>query len=154
MFVLFLETRVGFEEVVETLKAKCGPGVVVLRPELCFSAKFLRYTLFLAYKSFQNGGASARSLGLEWLCRIAGTGNVSSALEFCLPPKEKGTLVGIASAREIPAAVFGPLGDAVKPDPKKLGKEAAARFKVSPAALERNSLEDLLVERSALASVA
>jgi len=154
MLVYFVRTETNFDEMVEALKAKFGPDFIAVRPELCFSEKFLRYTLFLAYKSFQNGTASARTMGLEWLCRIAGTGNVSTALKFCLPPREKGSVVGIACAKKIDGAELKGLGEPVKAGLAELEKKAAALFKVSKNELANYSLEDLLVERAALAAVA
>ncbi|MCX6767124.1 MAG: KEOPS complex subunit Cgi121 [Candidatus Micrarchaeota archaeon] len=151
MFVYFIRTRTGFEDLVKLLEAECGPDFAVLRPELCFSEKFLRYTLFLAYKSFQDNRASARTIGLEWLCRIAGTGNVSKALGFCLPPKEKGAVAGIACAKKIPQKTLAAAGSEVKTGLKALGKKAAAHFGVTKEALARYPLEDLLIEKAALA---
>jgi len=154
MFVIFLKTKTGFDELVSSLRQKCGDDFIVVKPELCFSEKFLRYTLFLAYKSFQNGTASAKTLGLEWLCRMAGTGNVSTAISLCLPSREKGTVVGIACPRKIEGAELADLGKPVEIGLAALGKKAAALFKVSKNELANNSLEDLLIERAALAAVA
>jgi tRNA threonylcarbamoyladenosine modification (KEOPS) complex Cgi121 subunit len=97
---------------------------------------------------------AAKTLGLEWLCRMAGTGNVSTAIGLCLPPREKGAVVGIARVRKIEGAEIAELGEPIEVDFAALEKKAAALFKVSKNELANNTLEDLLIERAALAAVA
>ncbi len=153
MFVYFLRTETDFDNVVKLLKASCGFDLVVVKPELCFSKKFLRYTLFLAYKSFQAGTASAKKIELEWLCRITGTRNVSKALDFCLPERKKNSLVGVASVEKIPREILSLGGESVDVHEKALGKKAAVLFRVPKKLLAKYSLDDLLIEKAALASV-
>jgi len=154
MFVYFLRMKTNFDNAVKLLEASCGFCHVVVKPELCFSEKFLRYTLFLAYKSFQAGAASAKTTNLEWLCRIAGTGNVSKALAFCLPEKNAGSVVGIASVQKIPSRTLGLVGTPARLNKKALKNKCALLFGIPKKLLARYSLEDLLVEKAALASIA
>jgi hypothetical protein len=91
----------------ECVRKSCpGALAVVVRKGLGCS-KLLYYSLFLGLKSFQKA-RRARTLELEWLCRLACDSNVKSALARTAPVAGEGA--AIASTKKFPARLKKELG--------------------------------------------
>ena len=112
----------------------------------------LYFSLFLTLKAFQNRPAEshAKSIGLEWLCRLACTPNVSKALVWTAP---QGGEKVIASTVSFNDKLKKKLGISEKnrksmPDVKFLSEF----YGISEAALENYSILELARERMAVAA--
>lgn len=150
MNVYFLKTSLSVDEVLEKLKPFKGRAIVV-RPELAALRKALDYSYFLAYKSFSEDTASARKFEFEWLSKLACTRNIESALKLCLP---RGREIAVASDLAIDQSILVRLGKAFKPRiGEKKASKLAGEYGIAGEALRNYALEDLVVERIAIANV-
>ncbi len=123
---------------------------IVVRKELGLE-DLLYFSLFLALKAFQNRPAEshARSLELEWLCRLACTPNVSKALERTAPQGEEKVIsstVGFENKLKKKLGISGKKINAIS-DVKFLSEF----YGISEAALKNYSVLDLARERMAVA---
>ena len=153
MRVYFAEPRKDLLKLVLTLKKSHSGPFVVVKPELGILPRFLRYTLFSTYKSFQQERAPAKDFALSWLCFIACTPKIDRALKFAAPD---GKRIAIACEDELsPAALaqLGPLASFADDGKWRAAaeKRLAEMYGLSRAALANYSLEDLLIEKSAVA---
>jgi tRNA threonylcarbamoyladenosine modification (KEOPS) complex Cgi121 subunit len=148
MNVYFLKTSLDVKEVLEKL-ARFKGHAIVLRPEIAALKKALDYSYFLAYKSFSEGRASARKFELEWISKLAATSNITSALKLCLP---RGKEIAVASDLPLDKRTLAAVGKPFKPALGKAKLGGLAReYGLTHAALKNYALEDLVVEKIAVA---
>lgn len=147
VFVEFLESKKGIEEILETLK-KENQKAIVIAPELALLQELLDYTYFLTYKSFQEETNSAKKFELEWMKKISCKKNISEAIEFC-QPKEK--TIAIASEKKISEKTLSLIGEKTlfKKTPETQ-KKLAQMYEIKPALLSKYPLEKLLIEKTAI----
>jgi tRNA threonylcarbamoyladenosine modification (KEOPS) complex Cgi121 subunit len=108
IFVYCAKPVTSVQHALESIrKRRLGALAVVVRKSFGCS-KLLYFSLFLSLKSFQIGSNKAKSVELEWLCRLACDSNVQSALKATAPvPCEE---VAIASTRSFPSKLKKELG--------------------------------------------
>jgi len=92
----------------ECIRKSCPGGLAVIVRRGFGCSKLLYYSLFLSLKSFQMVTNKARTVELEWLCRLACDSNVQSALSATAPVA--GEPVAIASTKAFPAGLKKELG--------------------------------------------
>ena len=130
-------------------KTQASPFVLTT-PEIGFLERFLKYTLFLTYKSLQQ--ESPLRPDILWLCRIACTNNIDRALDFTKPAGKK---VVLTSEEELSKSTIAAVGKAYEPtaaERKEAEKTLQKKFGLSDAALKEYALEDLLIEKAAVAT--
>jgi len=96
------------QSALECIRKSCPGGLAVVVRRGFGCSKLLYYSLFLSLKSFQIGTNKARTVELEWLCRLACESNVQSALKATAPAQ--GEPVVIASTKAFPAGLKKALG--------------------------------------------
>ncbi|NYZ75191.1 hypothetical protein H0O03_02915 [Candidatus Micrarchaeota archaeon] len=151
MKTYFVECAHSLDETIRLLRKTQASPFVLTTPEIGFFERFLKYTLFLTYKSLQQESASLRP-DILWLCKIAGTKNIDRALEFTRPTGKK---VALTSEEELSASALAAVGKTFEPtaaERKKAEKTLQKKFEVSDAALKEYALEDLLIEKAAVAT--
>lgn len=151
MHIVFVRFSQPIAKLVEAIKkSQCGLFVVV-KPELGLLSKFLEYTRFSTYKSFQREQPIARDFTLAWLCAIAGTSKIDGAMRFTAP---EGAIAAIASEKPIDLELLG-LSPVVFPanegERKKAEQKLAKMYLITPAALANFALEELIIEKAATA---
>ncbi len=140
----FVKPRLSFAELLPALP----PRTLAVRPDVACLKRFLDYTYSEAFKSFQAGRQSARKFEVEWLCRLACTQNQSKAIGFCRP---RGELAALVSPEEIGGKIIGGVGVEAEFAPSPSGmRSLAGEYGFGSEALEKYSLEDLLVEKCAV----
>jgi tRNA threonylcarbamoyladenosine modification (KEOPS) complex Cgi121 subunit len=92
----------------ECIRKSCPGALAVIVRRSFGCSKLLYYSLFLSLKSFQIATNKARTVELEWLCRLACGSNVQSALKATAPVP--GEAVAIASTKPFPAKLKKVLG--------------------------------------------
>ncbi|MEW5955070.1 MAG: hypothetical protein AB1626_00850 [Candidatus Micrarchaeota archaeon] len=149
MKTYFLDCAHSLDETIRLLRKTQASPFILTRPEIGFFQRFLKYTLFLTYKSLQQ---ETRSPDLLWLCKIAGTSNIDRALEFTKPLGRK---VALTAEDELSAGTLAAVGKTYAPsdaERRKAEKTLQKIFEVSDAALKEYALEDLLIEKAAVAT--
>ncbi|HII38540.1 TPA: hypothetical protein HA318_00870 [Candidatus Micrarchaeota archaeon] len=153
MKTYFIQLAHSSEDALKLLKKTRAPPFVITRTELGFFPRFLKYSLFSTYKSFQNDEpTAARTLGLAWLCKIACTKNIDRTLELTKP---NGGKAAITSEDELPPESIALTGTVYEPtatERKAAEKTLQKLFEITDAALEEYALEDLLIEKAAVAA--
>ncbi|MFH0713156.1 MAG: KEOPS complex subunit Cgi121 [Candidatus Micrarchaeota archaeon] len=127
---------------------------VIISSEYACSPRFVQYAFLQAFKACEVGKNTAKSLELEWLCKLALTPNVASALQFTKPDDNVVALASFncfekeSDMREICEV------QAVSAQLKKEGEKLLiAKYKISAKALENYAIEDLLIETAAVENV-
>lgn len=117
-------------------------------PALASLPKFLSYTLSQTFKAFLSGQATARKFEVEWLCRLACTPQIEQGLQMTAF-KDR---AGIASVEPIPKTRLEkwgtPLAYRFTPAEKK---RLARLYHLPDSVVRRYGLEELLIEKSAVA---
>jgi tRNA threonylcarbamoyladenosine modification (KEOPS) complex Cgi121 subunit len=136
----------------ESIRKSCPGGLAVVVRKSFGCSKLLYFSLFLSLKSFQMGKAAAKTPELEWLCRLACTSNVSSALRDTAP--RKGEAVAIASTAAFPAKLQKELGVTGKASCKDCDvKFLSEYYGLSSESLSKYRLCELSKEKMAIAAV-
>ena len=150
MKTYFLEYAHSLDETILLLKKTGAPLFILTKPEIGFFERFLKYTLFLTYKSLQQ--ESQLQPSILWLCKIACTNNIDYALKFTRPLKNKAALTSEEELSENTLAALGRPYTPTAEERRKAEKAMQKQFEFSDAALKEYSLEDLMIERAAVAT--
>lgn len=137
--VVFLETMP-----LSQLLPLLPPRALAIRPDIACLKKFLHYTYSEAYKSLRLGRPAARKFEVEWLCRLACARNHSKAIAFCRP---RGKIVAVVSPGKIPKNLGAYASFSFSPESLS---SLAEEYGFGEGALLKYSLEDLLIEKSAV----
>ena len=140
----FVESPLANGDLIALLSRRKS-AALALKPELAFVKKFIIFTHAASYKAFLSGTARAEKFCMEWLARTACTPNLSRAREICAP----GKTVGIVSEGPLSDEELAKIGKEVSYNPSASHLESF--FKLSPTPTQ--SVEDLLIERSAVAFI-
>ena len=129
-------------------------AAVVIRWEYAACPRFVEYALLQAFKSFESGKASAKSLELEWLCKLALTTNVANALQKTKP---QGKCIALATVNlPLSTEELCKLGAPCCKSPALLnvgGKFLKTQYEITDAALATYSLEEMLIETAAVENI-
>jgi tRNA threonylcarbamoyladenosine modification (KEOPS) complex Cgi121 subunit len=149
IFVYRAKPVAAVPHALESIRKSCpGTLAVVVRKNFGCS-KLLYFSLFLSLKSFQMARNRAKSVELEWLCRLACDSNVQTALSATTPvPGEE---VAIASTKAFPAALKKQLGITAELSCKDCdSKFLSSYYGLSKESLKHYPLCGLAMERMAI----
>jgi tRNA threonylcarbamoyladenosine modification (KEOPS) complex Cgi121 subunit len=133
----------------ECIRKSCPGALAVVVRQSFGCSKLLYYSLFLSLKSFQMARNRAKSVELEWLCRLACDSNVQSALKATAPVA--GEPVAIVSTKAFPAALKKQLGITAEVSCRDCdSKFLSAYYGLSKESLKHYSLCGLAMERMAV----
>ncbi len=150
MFSIYLvNLKSSIEKVIEV---KRGGFVVFIRPEYVCVPRFLEYAFLQAYKTYGSDKNVAKTLELEWLCKIALTNNVASALSSTRPDSKTAVIAAVNCFENL--SELSSFSEIITEADKSLLKTAPAflaeKYSLTKEALEHYSLEDLLIEKAAV----
>ena len=135
---------------------------VLISKEYSVVPRFVQYAFLQAFKTFETGRQTAKTLNLEWLAKLAMTKNVSNAVNFTKPfSLEKKSLLAQKKVELALACVNCFETDAELAKVGEKLKETASfvqnaestlreKYSISAKALEVYKLEDLLIEKAAV----
>ncbi len=145
-----LESNVSLDELLK-LKLSSNAYFIVISSEYVCVPRFVEYAFLQAFKTFENGQNTAKTLNLEWLCNLALTKNVSNAVNFTKPSGKEICLASVncfetqAELKKIGAKIK--LSEVLR---QKVEKNLVKKYEISAKALEVYKLEDLLIEKAAV----
>ncbi|MDP3742081.1 MAG: KEOPS complex subunit Cgi121 [Candidatus Micrarchaeota archaeon] len=127
---------------------------VLISKEYSVVPRFVQYAFMQAFKTFETGRQTAKTLNLEWLAKLAMSKNVSNAVNFTKPG---GNEICFAAVNCFEAdAKLAEIGVELQFD-KKFREKAesilAEKYNISAKALEVYKLEDLLIEKAAVENI-
>lgn len=109
MIRVYEAKQAAVENVLQAVRRNAfGATTIVVRRELGACPELLYFSLFLSLKAFQNGSNCAKTIELEWLCRLACEHNVSTAIRRTAARQGDGCAIAIAG--EIPKGEWQELG--------------------------------------------
>lgn len=124
---------------------------IVISSEYAAVPRFVEYAFIQAFKTFEKGQNTAKSINLEWLSKLAMTKNVSNAVNFTKPSGNEVCLAAMNCFET--EAELEKIGKKVKLSEKfrqKAGKTLTEKYAVPAKALNAYKLEDLLIEKAAV----
>lgn len=136
-------------------KAAPEATAIIVRKELG-SGPLLYFSLFLSLKALQEGRNRARTLELEWLCRLSCCGNVSSALKATAPvPGETAviaTTIAFGPGLQEQLGVLGVIESGEGKGGRKGEDDVFLKdfYKLTDEALSEYSVPDLAMEKMAV----
>ena len=124
-----------------------GCNVLLVRTELAVP-ELLYFSLFSSLKAFQEGTNRARSVELEWACRLACEGNVATALKRTTPVGGK---MAIATDMQVDKSDFQSMGitEEIKKGGTPDAKFLAEFYGIKKEALKNYDIIDLAREKMA-----
>ena len=142
----------GSKPLEEMLKHK-GTFVVISKEYVCVS-RFVEYAFTQAYKTYAKGQNTAKTLSLEWLCKLAQTKNVISAVNFTKPNGKEVCLASV-NCFETPAELekIGTELAITKAFRQEAFETLIEKYAIPAKALEVYKLEDLLIEKAAVENI-
>lgn len=127
---------------------------VIVSAEYACCPRFVQYAFMQAFKTFEQGQATAKTLNLEWLCKLALTTNVSNAVNFT-KPSGKEICIAAMNCFEMSAELekIGEKIEVNKEFRQKAEQILKEKYAVPAKALETYKLEDLLIEKAAVENI-
>lgn len=151
-----LYSNLSADELLAKLKLfrTSSSAAIILRSEYAVCPRFVEYAFLQAFKSFELGRASAKTLELEWLCKLALTSNVANALKKTRP--ESKCFVLAAVNMPLSTEQLCKIGSQCCSTPTFLRageKFLKEKYGITEAALKNYSLEEMLIETAAVENV-
>ncbi len=147
-----LQLEAPVERVVQT-RVPGNACFIVIRSEYACVPRFVQYAFLQAYKSYVAGAGVAKSLSLEWLCKLALSKNVSSAVNFTKPVESAACLASVNCFENGEWKKFSTPIKVEKRYFKAFEKTLIDKYCISEKALSVYSLEDLLIESAAVENI-
>ncbi len=154
MFTIhLLNVNSSIDDVVK-MKTASNAYFVVISAEYVCVPRFVQYAFLQAFKTFETGQQTAKTLNLEWLAKLAMTKNVSNAVNFTKPSGKEMCLVAVnCFEKEGEIMKIGAPLNLTTQFSEKAERTLAEKYNISAKALEVYKLEDLLIEQAAVENV-
>ena len=152
MFSIHLLRSNNVEEVVK--KIPSNVAAIVISEEYICVPRFVEYAFMQAFKTFEKGQNTAKTISLESICNLALKKNVSNAVNFTRP---SGTEMCFAAMNcfETPVELANigielPIGKEFR---QKAEEILIEKYDIFAKALAVYKFEDLLIEKAAVENI-